>query len=205
MREDRTIFMFRHGQTDWNVAQRFQGHRDVPLNARGLAQAEALAARVDGLGIERVVSSDLSRARRTAEAVCARLGVPLELTADLREVHIGEYEGMATDEILRRFGPDALAMWYAPVRTAADLELSAPGGEPVGVVIRRVEALLAAQLERPERVVGVSTHGGVLRRMVGWMFPQVEGLDRIGNTTIFELRWAAADASWRYVRRIDAA
>lgn len=206
MREggDRTLYLFRHGQTDWNVQSRFQGHRDIPLNARGLAQAEALAARAVGLGIERVISSDLSRARQTAEAVCARLGVPLELTPDLREVHIGEYEGMATDEILARFGEDALAMWYAPVRTPADLELSAPGGEPLRVVVRRVEALLAAQLERPERVVGVSTHGGVLRRMIGWMFPEVEGLHAIGNTTLFQLRWDADASSWRFIQRIDA-
>lgn len=83
------LFIARHGQTAWNVAGKAQGHADIPLDATGLAQAAALARGLAGSGIERVVSSDLLRARQTAEA----LGLPVETRHDLRERSFGEWEG----------------------------------------------------------------------------------------------------------------
>jgi probable phosphoglycerate mutase len=89
----RHLFLARNGETDWNLAGRWQGHTDVPLNATGRAQAGALAERLRGEGIATVGASDLSRARHTAEIVAAALGVPVALVdPDLREQRFGRFE-----------------------------------------------------------------------------------------------------------------
>ena len=94
-----TIFVARHGQTDWNAEHRWQGHADPPLNERGRAEAQALAESLASRGIEAIYSSDLARGRETAEIVGARLGLPVVVDARLREVDVGEWSGLTTPEI----------------------------------------------------------------------------------------------------------
>src|SRR5260370_25534521 len=82
----RLLYLARHGETDWNAAGRWQGHTDIPLNAKGRAQAEAVASALQGAGLSGIVSSDLSRAYETAKIVGERLGLPAPyLHTDLRE------------------------------------------------------------------------------------------------------------------------
>jgi broad specificity phosphatase PhoE len=83
------LFIVRHGQTSWNIAGRAQGHADIPLDPTGQAQAAALARAFEGVHLDRVISSDLLRARETAEA----FGRPVETRVDLRERSFGEWEG----------------------------------------------------------------------------------------------------------------
>lgn len=83
------LFLARHGQTAWNIQGKAQGHTDIPLDETGRAQAATLARELASAGIERVISSDLLRARQTAEA----LGLPVETRSDLRERAFGEWEG----------------------------------------------------------------------------------------------------------------
>lgn len=111
------VFLTRHGETEWNSTLRMQGHTDTPLSARGEAQATRLGARLAREGLARIVSSDLLRARRTAEVVAGVAGLPLVLDARLREQHLGSWEGstfaqalIADPEIAERFAarhPDA--------------------------------------------------------------------------------------------------
>ena len=89
------LFLFRHGETDWNRAGRLQGHTDTPLNATGLAQAEALTERLRPHGLDAVVSSDLARAWTTGQIVAEGLGIPLIREPGLREAQIGEAEPLA--------------------------------------------------------------------------------------------------------------
>src|SRR5580698_2711061 len=99
----RLVFLARHGETDWNVAGRWQGHTDVPLNANGRAQALSVAEALRGAGLSGVVSSDLSRARETAKIVGESLGVEVAyLDADLRERTFGVFEGLTRDECEQR-------------------------------------------------------------------------------------------------------
>ena len=98
------LFLFRHGETDWNRAGRLQGHTDTPLNATGLAQAEALTERLRPHRLDAVVSSDLARAWTTARIVAEGLGVPLIREPGLREAQIGEAEGLFWPEVKTRFG-----------------------------------------------------------------------------------------------------
>jgi len=88
-RDERILFLFRHGETDWNREGRLQGHTDTPLNANGLAQAEALADSLLPHRLDAVVSSDLTRARTTAQIVADVLRVPLFIEPGLRETDVG--------------------------------------------------------------------------------------------------------------------
>jgi broad specificity phosphatase PhoE len=102
-----TLLLARHGETDWNREYRWQGHADVPLNDRGRAQAAELAERLADAGIGAVYSSDLARARETAEIVGARLGLPVTPDGALREIDVGEWSGLTTPEVQARF-PEGL-------------------------------------------------------------------------------------------------
>jgi glucosyl-3-phosphoglycerate phosphatase len=86
--------LVRHGETDWNAAQRAQGHADVSLNARGRAQAAGLATALATFAPVRLWSSDLSRALQTAEHVAAATGLAIEPDARLREYDVGKRSGL---------------------------------------------------------------------------------------------------------------
>ena len=95
-----TLLLVRHGETDWNAERRWQGHADVPLNDHGRDQARVLAEELAaGTPIELVYSSDLARARETAEIVAARLYLELVLERDLREIDVGSRQGRTWMEI----------------------------------------------------------------------------------------------------------
>lgn len=87
------FWFLRHGETDWNAQGLSQGNVDIPLNPTGLAQARSAAERLRNRGIATIVSSPLSRARVTADAVAAALSLPVQTDDDLREVRFGVQEG----------------------------------------------------------------------------------------------------------------
>jgi len=106
------ILLIRHGETDWNVDKRLQGHIDIGLNAEGRRQVQALGAALAGEGIDAIVSSDLQRARDTAQAVASACGLPLAIDAGLRERCYGAFEGLRHSEVEQRY-PDAYRQWKA--------------------------------------------------------------------------------------------
>ena len=98
------LYLVRHGVTDWNQNLRMQGHTDIPLNAEGLAQAQAVANRLatELTDIQAIWSSDLQRARVTAEAIASRHQLSVKTTPDLREFMLGDWEGLTREEIIAR-------------------------------------------------------------------------------------------------------
>lgn len=92
------LLFVRHGETDWNLDGRYQGHADVQLNERGRTQARALAEALAAEPVDAIYTSDLSRARDTAEIVAARLGITVVADPDLREIDVGAVEGLTFDE-----------------------------------------------------------------------------------------------------------
>lgn len=93
------ILFIRHGETDWNRIKRIQGHIDIPLATTGLEQAQRLARRIaneakQGARLDAIYSSDLQRARQTAQPIAEMLGLPLQLREGLRERSYGAFEGM---------------------------------------------------------------------------------------------------------------
>jgi broad specificity phosphatase PhoE len=100
----KAFYFLRHGQTQWNVEGRFQGHTDIPLNEFGLQQAQEAARVLSGCPVDLIVASPLLRARRTAEIVAARCGKPLVFDDELKERHFGAFEGLVVSEVKAKFG-----------------------------------------------------------------------------------------------------
>lgn len=126
------LLLVRHGETDWNREGRFQGQIDIPLNAHGLAQAEAARAFLAPVPLQRAYSSDMSRPLRTAEVVLgSHPGVPLTACRGLREIGHGLWEGRLESEIAAGW-PDLLAAWK---RTPETVQM--PEGETIGGVSER--------------------------------------------------------------------
>jgi probable phosphoglycerate mutase len=159
------LYLFRHGETDFNREQRFQGHLDVPLNDEGRRQAEGLVRPLARIGIDCILSSDLSRARETAEIVARGLGIPVFETYGLREARLGNAQGLTVEEIEARFGRELVEKWRSPYLSDADV--SYPGGETGREVLDRVLRSIETFVENTEhRHIGIATHGGVIRRVV---------------------------------------
>jgi len=90
-----TICLIRHGETDWNVERRLQGTTDIPLNARGIQQAEACSNYLASFSYNVLISSPLKRAKETAEIINQQLHLPLQLMDDFQERYFGDAEGMS--------------------------------------------------------------------------------------------------------------
>ncbi|TAK69052.1 MAG: histidine phosphatase family protein [Actinomycetota bacterium] len=158
----RRLVLWRHGRTSWNATQRFQGHSDIELDAVGIAQAERAADLLALLEPDVIVSSDLVRACRTAQALADRVGVAVDVDADLRETYAGEWEGLGRPELLERFG-DQLLRW------SAGEDLRPGGGETRTEVAARMHAAIDRALARVPvgGTLVVVTHGGSARAVIG--------------------------------------
>ncbi|MGI8667021.1 MAG: histidine phosphatase family protein, partial [Jatrophihabitans sp.] len=108
----RRIVILRHGRTAWNAARRYQGQEDPPLDELGQVQAIEAAALVAAMRPDLVLTSDLSRARQTAQKLASLTGLELREDSRLRERHLGHWQGLTRDEVARRF-PDEFADWLA--------------------------------------------------------------------------------------------
>jgi len=150
-----TLLLVRHGETDWNRDGRWQGRSDTHLNEIGREQAANVAEELDGVDV--VYSSDLARARETAEIVADRLGLDVHVDERLRERSFGAWEGKTGPEIEAEFR-DAHARWLAGEGPGAD------DAEPFADFATRIRDFLEDVLERhPEEAVLVVAHGGSIR------------------------------------------
>ena len=155
----RRLWLVRHGATLWNSEQRFCGHSDVPLSEEGLAQAHWLARYLQGQHISTLYTSDLLRARQTAEMI-ATPSIQIEVSSAWREIAFGAWEGLTYEQITQQF-PSHLEFFSHP------LSASPPDGESLQALMQRVQAAfleLARVASTPEEgdIVLVS-HGGPLR------------------------------------------
>lgn len=161
----RRLVLWRHGQTAWNLQRRAQGQTDVELDEVGLRQARGAATRLASLQPAVIVSSDLVRARRTAEELGRFTGLEVQIDPRLREVHLGEREGHTIEEV-QRLWPEIWHAW-----THGEVPPPAPDGETEDEVAARASAALhdvAATLSPGETGVVVA-HGGSLRSGM-WCF-----------------------------------
>ncbi|HEU5089765.1 MAG TPA: histidine phosphatase family protein [Roseiflexaceae bacterium] len=196
------ILFVRHGETEWNASLRYQGHADIPLNDRGLAQARAAARRLATYNVAAIYTSDLARAAGTAAQIGEVLGLAPRPMPDLREIHVGQWEGLTPEELYRRY-PDHMREYDRdPARTVR------LGGESYAQLQERaLRALTAIAEANPaaDTVVAVS-HGGTIRALLC----HVIGLDLkyfgrmwLDNGSFTELRQASS--GWRLLRLNDAA
>ncbi|MCC2958099.1 histidine phosphatase family protein [Massilia sp. IC2-477] len=156
-----TILLIRHGETAWNAEKRLQGHLDIPLNAEGERQAALLGAALAAEPVDHIVSSDLMRARQTAEAIAHTRGARVATDPALRERCYGGFEGLLYSEIAARF-PLEFAAWQA-----RDVDGVLPPGTNQGESFRQfyeraVGAILAHAQAHPGKTIALVAHGGVL-------------------------------------------
>ena len=183
------IFLVRHAESEWNASGLWQGHADPPLSEAGRGQLSALVTRLSeelaGERVSRVVCSDLIRARQTAEALGASLGLSVQSDPGLRELDVGDWSGLTRAEIEAR-GPELLARFEA-----GDSDTRPPGGETRREIRHRARFALRSIVNANAwgRIVLVS-HLGLIRALL----PGAE----LGNAEF--LRVAAADALTRRQR-----
>ncbi|MFI5425638.1 histidine phosphatase family protein [Aeromicrobium sp. UC242_57] len=154
----RQVILWRHGRTSWNLAGRVQGQSDTDLDDVGRAQARSAASRLAALAPDRIVSSDLKRARDTAQALSDITGQPLTLDPRLREMNFGQREGMTWREAWDAF-PEGMRAWVNGDETKI------PGSETHRQAGERFAAgLRDALLDLPAGgALVVVAHGAVLR------------------------------------------
>jgi broad specificity phosphatase PhoE len=156
------LLIWRHGRTEWNATERYQGQLDSPLDDEGRRQAEAAARAIAALGPTRIVSSDLRRAADTARALADRVGLPVGLDARLREIALGGWSGLTRAEVKRRF-PHEVAAW----RRGEDIRRG--DGETYLEVAERAAPLVTDLTRRSagDGPVVLVTHGGTARALLG--------------------------------------
>lgn len=157
-----TVVLLRHGETEQSLERRFSGSSDLPLTDKGIAQARAVACRIDGTPqIAAIYTSPLLRARQTAEAVGRTIGVPVTGEPRLREVSFGAWEGMTFQEA-KRAGGDAFVRWSQSTDTAP------PDGESQSQCLERIADLRNELLRRHRggRVLLV-THVTPIKSLIG--------------------------------------
>ena len=155
------VVLWRHGQTDWNVENRFQGHSDIPLNKVGHYQASEAAKVLAALRPDRIISSDLIRAQETAAPLASLTDIKIEINPNLRETDGGLWEGKLASENRATHG-ELFANWYEG------------GDEPAGVtgerrsdVAKRAVAVIEKETTNFSGTIVFVTHGGTVRSVLG--------------------------------------
>lgn len=180
-----TIVLVRHGETDWNRDNRFQGHADPPLNDAGREQARALAEDLRFETFAAVYTSPLRRAAETAAILGAELGLPPVEHASLMEVDVGSWSGLTRTEVEARF-PAAFIRWLEFGHGWEDGETYDELGERV------LAGLSSIAAEQPDEAVVAVTHGGPIRSALaaaeGIPFDDARrAIDVVGNCTVVRL------------------
>lgn len=184
----RRLILLRHGQTEYNATRRMQGQLDTELSATGVAQARAAAQTLRGQRVVKIISSDLARARRTAEIIAAELGHEVSVDERLRETHLGEWQGLTHDEVDAR-DAGIRAHWRHNAGWAP------PAGESRLDVARRarpvVDELMRDFPQWDGNAVLLVAHGGTISALTSNLlgleerqYPLLKGL---GNTNTARL------------------
>lgn len=184
------ILLIRHGETEWNKQGRFQGSTDIPLSDTGYEQARLLSAQLADKHLAAVWSSPLRRALDTARAVAAPHRLPVKQHRDLREIEMGQWEGLTIPQVEARWGEEFANWRHDPLAAPAP-----PGGEQYrDFQTRCIGALddVAGQYD-PEQQIAVVCHGGVIKAVLAGIL-ELPWRPRRGvlwfmNCSITRLRW----------------
>lgn len=193
------LVLVRHGRTRHNASRRLLGRLDVDLDELGERQAGALGASPVLAGVERIVTSPLLRTRRTAAALAAVTGAPVEVDDRWVEVDYGVYDGLPLQEV-------PATVWSS---WDADLEWAPEGGESLAAVARRVRAACAeVWADAQRRDVAVVSHVSPIKAALGWamglpettapsLFVEVASLHRIGPGRAGPTLWSLNEVHHR--------
>ncbi|MDE3094312.1 MAG: histidine phosphatase family protein [Acidobacteriota bacterium] len=177
-----TFLLVRHGETTWNVERRIQGHNDdAGLTERGIEQVRAAAEKLAESGARRIISSDLTRARETAEVIGQRLGLEISYDPTLRERSYGDLEGRLDDVL----SPETSGIANGVI---VDVHAAPPGGESIAALKERITtALERLATQHPGETIIVVTHGGLIRTLRAAQSPVLIGREwsRVTNAEIW--------------------
>lgn len=191
------LVIWRHGETDWNRASRFQGRTDIAMNGRGFGQARQAAPALAALKPTALYSSPLRRAYATAVELAALTNLEIVVDERLTEVNVGDWAGRTVDEVHAEF-PEVVAAMKArrDFRRSSTGETSAECAQRLGAALRDIGAA------HPGETVVVVTHGLAIRLgiayMVGWDYSTAMGLAGVSNCS-----WSMLEddmSGWRLAR-----
>lgn len=159
------LHLVRHGQTEWNQQHRFQGHQDSPLTKEGIAQAKQLAQKLHDVQFDAVYSSDLDRAKRTADIISLEQDIAVTTTALLRERYLGALEGKTRQELSDKL--QTLLEHLDEIKTAQHQADADHRIEPLDHLHHRtITFLRQTAIAHPGEKVLVVTHGGVIGHLL---------------------------------------
>ena len=201
------FYFIRHGQTDWNLAHRIQGAKDIPLNETGRKQARMLAEGMKDRPVDSVYTSPLLRARETAQYVADYQGVQVYMVRGLEEINYGEWEGLTMRQV-RFFHPIAYRKWWKDPVCGAP-----PGGESQMDVVKRTAGAMevvkqhillsgAEESDKPGKIkaAAVVLHGASLVCLLQWLLRDEGVLEEsmaVENTSITTLEWDTDEDRFR--------
>ncbi|MBU3548433.1 MULTISPECIES: histidine phosphatase family protein [unclassified Polynucleobacter] len=187
--------LVRHGETDWNAARRLQGHTDIDLNARGLAQAGQMARALKNMKLQFDVlyTSDLQRAAKTAQAIEDVFETSAIPNAGLRERHLGALQGLTTDEAPIR-EPE---LWKSHL--SRNIEESLHNGESIQQFADRIKAALVEICEEHSgKTILLVSHGGALDMMYRIASNQALDAEKAVTVPNASLNWISHDGlAWK--------
>jgi len=203
----RTLILFRHGETPWNYAGRIQGHLDVPLNARGRAQAKRLKPHLARLKIEAILTSDLCRAWETAELASPGPHIPIRYDPRLRETFLGPLQGLTKEELHHHYPESRAALGEGPpFPYLSDEAVQGLGAElPSSVLARAREAIEEDLHRRPVRILGISSHGGVIRRLLQHALQSKVLPPPVPNAALYPIEVDLLSHEWRMIPVMELA
>jgi probable phosphoglycerate mutase len=187
--------LVRHGETNWNAARRLQGHTDIDLNAKGLAQAKQMARALQRIHLQFDVlyTSDLQRAAHTAQAIERLFNTSAISTAALRERHLGALQGLTTDEAPIR-EPE---LWESHL--SRNIEEKLRTGESIQQFAERIKAALEQILSKHlGSTILLVSHGGALDMMYRIASNQALDAEKAVSVPNASLNWISHDGlSWK--------
>jgi len=194
------ILLVRHGQTDWNLEERWQGSTDVPLNAEGLHQARAVAARLRIEKVKAVYSSDLMRAKTTADTIATEHALTVQADPRWRELHLGVFQGLTWHEIKARY-PNEVQEMHSEHNY---MSFVMPQGESrQSMQDRTYESLMEIVAREPEdSSTVIVSHGGTIRVILLHLLHDSQTEKRsISNTSVTTLE--TDGQTWRLIKFAD--
>lgn len=178
-----TIYLTRHGQTEWNLEKRLQGRGNSPLTQFGIERAQELSSRVSDMRIDKIYTSPIERAYKTAEILKGSKEIPLIVSDGLMEMNFGDFEGRIMEEIMEE-NPD----WDMHLIMQGNTEMRAPNGETLDEVRERVRFTMdKIILENSNKEILIVAHGITLKALMYYFKDEEVNSEVMGQATLTKI------------------
>lgn len=175
-----TIYLTRHGQTEWNIERRLQGRGNSPLTESGIERANELRDRIKDIDIDVIYSSPIERALDTANIIKGEKSIEVITDDGLMEMCFGDYEGRKTDEVMKE-NPE----WNIDLIMHGDVNLCAPNGENLGSVRNRIKETMNRVIdENRGKSILVVAHGITLKALMYYFKDEEVNSEVMGQATL---------------------